>query len=117
MHQPHESSFTLIQRSNDITSTSTGAPPGRATLLLPSHLPPYLPPSFSCQIVLVGVFQYFLVIIMFWVPLGSHHEKAMYYYKINVVGLDYPPWFGVLGIGWRDAYRLAWIEHSFIYSH
>lgn len=67
---------------------------------LPTYLPTYLPLSLV-PIALVGVFQYFLVIIMFWVPSGSHHEKAMYY-KINVVDLDYPPWFGVLGIGRRD---------------
>jgi hypothetical protein len=69
---------------------------------LPTYLPIYLPLSIV-PIALVGVFQYFLVIIMFWDPLGSHHEKAMYYYKINVVDFDYPPWFGVLVIGRRYA--------------
>ena len=111
--QLHESSFTHIQRSNDVTSMSIGAPPGCASLLLSSYLPL---PSFV-TFALVGVFAYFLVIIMFWDPLGSHHEKAMYYCKINVVDLDNPPGSGVFGIRWRNAYRLGWVEHSFMYGH
>jgi hypothetical protein len=72
-----------------------------------------LPLSFV-RIALGGVFPYFLVITMFWDPLGSHHEKAIYYCKMMVAGLDYPPWSGRSGIGRRDAHILALAEHSVI---